>query len=416
MDILAEELAPVSRKQDAVAFLEDVLQSRTSYDSYFTSLPEDGSVVQDIAEVDAQLVQLEKQMKEILTKGEEPIFKVLLADPLEGQLSLIKQEIDQLWEFSKEKPDHGLQQEQGGQQQHTDTEWLDEPEESKEDAFHVALSKLKQNTSTKDDNLGNVLENLSSISDLLELPMIVSTCVKTGHYQEALMCYSHARTLPLKFPGVSLVQSIVNEIRKEITTTMLEGLVKLLRSNLTVNAIKKTVTYLSSVPPFSDNPQALQQVFLTMRYKFIEAEIASYTIDDTTTDTVKEMMLKRKIEVVREHVYGTVSVFTSTFTSQTADVDIPLFEEKSRPVPTSIALLQFVNECSDMLVQELVRYKHHATESVCLQLVYCSFRLSDNNVNFHHLFINKLWENSVFSKAQLQSAMEKRKELASKYY
>ncbi|SCV99368.1 LAFE_0A01640g1_1 [Lachancea fermentati] len=419
MDVLLDDLAGcLSDSEVGKSIMSDVLQSRTTYEDYFSSQPQPGSIVEDIAEVEAEISTLERQLRGILTDHKDELFDLLLKDPIESQLSSMLLEMDQLWEL--EKKEAGLDSEGEADKDNTGLDITDGNDtQAQEDAFHVALEKLKRHaskTASEDDGLAVVLANLSSVNEILELPALVATCVKTGHYQEALMCHSHARGLILKFPNVGIVQELVSTTTKEVTTTMLQGLVKLLSTNLSVNAMKKIVTYLSSIPPFSDNRAALLQVFLTMRYQFVCSEIKSYQIDEISTQTITEMLVKRKIEVVREHVYSSLVVFPSMFDLSTEPVVMPLFGEKKPPIATNVSLLVYVEQCTDALLSELLPHKSGLSDSVCLQLVYCAFRLADSNQNYYHLFLNKIWESGAFSLTQLQNAMEKRRELASKYY
>lgn len=199
--------------------------------------------------------------------------------------------------------------------------------------------------------------------------------------------------------------------------------------------MKKILSYLEAIEPFDTNIRSLQQLLLTMRYKFVTEEIESYQILKDTNDSVKEMLIKRKIECIREHVYGTVSVFNSLFQSETKCMYIPLLDQvepiskdladsqdtkdetatKKTEFETSLPLLKFINECTNYLTDQLHGHKDYLTESVCLQLVYCSFRLGDANLNYHNLFMNKLLEKGLFSQAVLESAIAKRLELAARY-
>ena len=197
---------------------------------------------------------------------------------------------------------------------------------------------------------------------------------------------------------------------------MLQGLVKMLKHNLSTNPMKKILTYLSSIPPFSSNPQALIQVFLSMRYNFVNTEMASFQITELTNDTMRELLIKRKIEAFREHVYSALAILPSTFDVPTQKIAIPLLGVPKKPLSTNPLTLLFIKNCCDLLIQELTPYRSLLSESVCLQLVYCSFRLADCSQNYHHLFMNKIQEAELFSTPQLSAAMGKRRELASKYY
>ncbi|SCU98723.1 LADA_0H14972g1_1 [Lachancea dasiensis] len=417
---------PASDDGAVESFLMSKLQSKDSYDAYFTSLPLQGSIVEDIAEVQAQLSVLERELRSELVQNKEEVCDSLSNQDIELQLDLILEQIDQLWELENpelpaaEAPDVFASLQMPSNERAS--KGMDE--------FQVALQKLKQqardetgrNSDTKRDNLGLVLTNWNALNELLELPTLASTCIKTGHYQEALLCHSHARSLVYKFPAVSIIRHIADAISHEVRTTMLQGLVKMLQQNISANPMKKILTYLLSIPPFDTNPQALLQVFLTMRYKFVCAEMDSFSITELANETMGELLVKRKIEAFREHVFNAISILqiqSEAFNLKSyeeASISIPLLGEPRKAIHTNPLILMFVETCCDALIASLRSHQSFLSVSVCLQLVYCSFRLADSNSNYHHLFINKIREAELFSSDELIAAMDKRRELANKYY
>ena len=314
-------------------------------------------------------------------------------------------------------------------------------------------------------------------------------------------------SLRSRFPGSSIVDEICENVLNEISTTMLTGLVRLLSTNVSVNSLKKILKYLNSIPPFDGKTnKALLSIFLAMRYKFITDEIASYSLDiESSNESLIEMMIKRKIEVLREHVYMSLNVFVKTFMYDKSDLEIPFPIEletaalktsesdeeekeekeegekkaenteekglekvedkvedkeedeagdkaegegeevkeeeqemekvreteeekkidavavpgepsgmtsslrKESKIPTNALMLQFVDKCVTYILDDLTRGSSNVklSDSVCLQLVYCSFRLSDLNRNYHHLFLNKINETSLFTTEQLARAIDK---------
>ncbi|SCV04885.1 LANO_0G13564g1_1 [Lachancea nothofagi CBS 11611] len=413
-------------------FLITKLQCKDSYDAYFSSQPLPGSVVEDIAEIEAQISKLERELRSTLVESKEAISNVLCNEPVEPQLASMLAQIDQLWELENQEPARSTQdqyQDLFTSLEEPVEEPVDEPQEAEIDEFHAALEKLKSHASADNSSLNNnhnnlalVLTNWRSINELLELPTLTATCIKTGHYQEALLCHSHIRSLAEKFPTANIIRHIADSISHEITTTMLHGLVKMLQQNISANPMKKILMYLLSIPPFSNNPQVLIQVFMSMRHKFVCAEMDSFQITEMSNDTMRELLIKRKIEAFREHVYNALAIIKSQSeqfdlkTHESPKISIPLLQEPKKPAATNPLTLLFVETCCDALLSSLKPYKTSLSVSVCLQLVYCSFRLADCNPNYHHLFVNKISEAELFSTAELTTAMDKRRELANKYY
>ncbi|SCU97821.1 LAFA_0G13498g1_1 [Lachancea sp. 'fantastica'] len=421
----------------AESFLTEQLKARDSYDAYFSSMPLPGSVVEDIAEIEAQISAQERKLRNLLVENKQALCDSLCNEQIEPQLSAMLTQIDELWEV--EKTEAVKERPSEAQGPHGDfwallNEPMEEDQQPKDgsDELNAALRKLQLravNSTDGDlnnarDNLALVLTHWNSVSELLELPTLTSTCIKTGHYQEALMCHTHARGLVEKFPQITIIRHMADSISREITTTMLQGLVKMLQQNLSANPIKKILSYLSSIPPFDENPQALVQVFLAMRHKFVCSEMNSFEITELTNDTMRELLVKRKIEAFREHVYNALAILQSQPELFNNDnhhhhkfkISMPLLDEPKKPITTNPLMLLFVEQCCDALIRSLAPQKDSLSVSVCLQLVYCSFRLADCNPNYHHLFIRKIQEANLVSATDLSTAMDKRRELANKYY
>ncbi|AJS62246.1 AEL_collapsed_G0041050.mRNA.1.CDS.1 [Saccharomyces cerevisiae] len=607
-DDLTEE-----QKRLSLDFLQDILQSNTKdYESYFSSRAVPGSITEDIAEIDAELSALDRKIRKTLLDNKSQIIGNILENDDRAQLDDIAKSLEQLWELDtniNKAADRNVTNDDINNESVSIDDFLEDDKEDndtgrimttesnnlarkkKEDEFHKALSRLRNRISTKEDDkddirsdtLVTVLENLDSITDLMELPFLARTCIRTGHYQEAVMLYTHTTSLRSRFPGSTIVDEVCEKVLNEISTTMLSGLVKLLSTNVSVNSLKKILQYLNSIPPFDGKTnKSLLSVFLAMRYKFITDEIASYPLDvESSNESLIEMMVKRKIEVLREHVYMSLNVFLKSFLYDTNDLEIPFPEElestvlringtneekeieekeketkkeeyqkqdsvanneedvtenksiedvqeevqgkvegeddgaerkteneienetvnktedkaekekeeevntkdnkaekeeevntkdnkaekeeeeinkvevtpeepsksidnkaekeeeeinkvevtpeepskkirtskRENKIPTNAVMLQFVDKCITYVLKDLTRGLNSIklSDSVCLQLVYCSFRLCDLNRNYHHLFLKKINDTSLFTTEQLARAIDKRAELASKY-
>ncbi|CAI5134727.1 ANM_HP_G0226310.mRNA.1.CDS.1 [Saccharomyces cerevisiae] len=562
-DDLTEE-----QKRLSLDFLQDILQSNTKdYESYFSSRAVPGSITEDIAEIDAELSALDRKIRKSLLDNKSQIIGNILENDDRAQLDDIAKSLEQLWELDtniNKAADRNVTNDDINNESVSIDDFLEDDKEDndtgrimttesnnlarkrKEDEFHKALSRLRNRISTKEDDkddirsdtLVTVLENLDSITDLMELPFLARTCIRTGHYQEAVMLYTHTTSLRSRFPGSTIVDEVCEKVLNEISTTMLSGLVKLLSTNVSVNSLKKILQYLNSIPPFDGKTnKSLLSVFLAMRYKFITDEIASYPLDvESSNESLIEMMVKRKIEVLREHVYMSLNVFLKSFLYDTNDLEIPFPEElestvlringtneeketkkeeyqkqdsvanneedltenksiedvqeevqgkvegeddgaerkteneienetvnktedkaekgkeeevntkdnkaekeeeeinkvevtpeepskkirtskRENKIPTNAVMLQFVDKCITYVLKDLTRglKSIKLSDSVCLQLVYCSFRLCDLNRNYHHLFLKKINDTSLFTTEQLARAIDKRAELASKF-
>ena len=532
-DLITDGTTPTNEADRSyyLQVLEETLQSETrDYTKYFSSRAVDGSIVEDIAELDAEISILERNVKSVLVSNKDTVKQELFGKS-EGVVMLegIKESLEQLWEIDNSESKSEVKKTGDSNDELSIEEFLESKDQelmvdgsggklsagndnksggSKADGndeFHKALRRLRSrisqgvtnnnnnnnnnNNSSNNTNAGtntttnrlyagsnglaSVLENLPSIIDLMELPSLARICIRTGHYQEAIMLFTHTNTLRLKFPESVIVDKICDSVANEITTTMQTGLVKLLATNLSVNSMKKILKYLGSIPPFykqanltswgtTDSTDfktqkiddSLLLVFLEMRARFIENEVMSYSIDNSSSSSSStssesssgsslEIAIKSQIEVIREHIYMSLTTFMKSNEVNLTPISIPInhtllqteiitnandnkpFEFHNSQTPTSLPMLQFVNRCLSFLLSQIKRQikqnKRDAspsktnTDSICLQLVYCSFRLNDLNPNYHNLFLNKILETELFSVEQIIGGIVKRCELASRF-
>lgn len=544
MDVIYERLklnnivSDNEEREHCLKTLNEILQSPDrDYETYLSSQALDQTIVEEIGEIDAELSILEKKLKKILVQNKEMVSTQILDETLnESLLHQLHEDLEQLWEMDPQniQGNSNISPEKKDEQLISVDELLETDDTTKMDSqsfssshtnnkpkddFHIALDKLRERINKKkhkeemQENLTFILINLQNITDLMELPFLTRTCIRTGHYQEAIMIFSYCKSLKTKFPDSDIVKGIFNNVLNEISNTMAVGLVKLLTTNLSVNSIKKILNYLSVIPPFDvKGSNALLNVYLSMRYEFIRSEILSYSLDTHTemNDSLVEMIIKRKIEVVREHLYSSLNIYSQTFSIESIPILIPLikditdklipskdrknikdtitannilkdedgsaqnenteeqpvqnesekisptqsnavsgddnrnvktketkhdniatkdkedeeeeydlipqFQLQTNMVDTNPLMLQMVNKCVNCLLEE---FKNVSTEilnnSICLQLIYCSFRLNDLNINYHYCFLNRLFESRLFTKDQIVQAVKKRAELASRY-
>lgn len=559
MDIVLESIIDPSwnlnsaEKEKSIKYLEELLSNEDKdYENYFSSQAISGTIVEDITEIDAQIVVHDKEVRKVLLENKDETLKDILGTNVIDKLNEFQKQLSMLWEIKDDSKTTDSSYNNYNISSIENNKLLEEllnqdfddvdntriasqegsnstkKQQENEDEFHQAVHKLRDRINQSKENAmfgkgtsAVVLDNITEVTELMELPFLARTCIKTGHYQEAVMLYTHTKSLLVKFHGSELMAEICKNVSAEITTTMLTGLVKLLSTNVYVNSLKKILKYLAAIPPFDEKDNsALLQVFLSMRYIFIQKEISSFSLDtNASNDTLLEIMIKRKIEVLREFTYTSLNIFSSSFKVQTIDIVVPLAKEldiniplrngivdkkegnelnedpekeqekkdnseeakeeqeekddsvdakkvtttttdkqskteednntneevsaskddkaeatnekeainseditkegeANKKIPTSPFMLQFINECINYLLQDLLaaNLKSELSDSVYLQLIYCSFRLKDLNVNYHNLFLNKLRETpSLFNIIQTRKAIQKRYELASRY-
>lgn len=173
-----------------------------------------------------------------------------------------------------------------------------------------------------------ILLNIDAILDILELPTLCRLCILQGNYQEALEISTLVKMLIIKFPKLVTFQKIQEQIEKELQL-MVRGLIKLLNTNLKQSNILKIFQILnrpdlvSSSAGTHNNDQrsilrnkSLKIIYLNSRFKFVTNEVANLK---PLLKLKKLTYLKRYIEVYREYLFNSLSIYYAIFGSNSLE-------------------------------------------------------------------------------------------------
>lgn len=234
--------------------------------------------------------------------------------------------------------------------------------------------------------------NVDRISDILELPALLSTAVSsssssaansgpaagslsTSKYSTALDLYSHIKRLQSLYPDSPLIKDIVlqaEDAMKDMTTNLIAGL---RTQNMRLAAAMRTVGWLRRVAPELENPRgkrgstgpdegAFGALFLVCRLASLVSTLEALEplrelADQETkrrTDGAKaeqtssksnawsggqqtERFLKRYIEIYREQSFAIVSLYKNIFTTETPDNELvaaSISGLKTKPPPKQV--------------------------------------------------------------------------------
>lgn len=178
----------------------------------------------------------------------------------------------------------------------------------------------------------SLLLKMDSVLDVLELPTLCRLCIMQGNYHEALEVAMLVKMHVIKLPNLSTFKVLEKKIDVELRS-MVRGLVKLLNTNLKQSNILKIFQILNRpdliaiAAQNSDNAasispelreRALKIIYLNSRFRFITTE----------TSTLKPLLklkkltyLKRFIEVYREHLFNSLSIYHAIFRTTKIDTD-----------------------------------------------------------------------------------------------
>jgi len=205
-----------------------------------------------------------------------------------------------------------------------------------------------------------VLEQHEKIRDLLEIPLLIDTCVRNGYFAEALSLASHAKTLAGNASSSSkspplILSSVLSEVHHSIMQMLLSLLTTLYEPNRKLPALWKAINFLRkmdvfgpsspfastppqtkpSVPPLdgdkpldfiADNISNEEQIALTflvgresclkVTLEACGSDISRLTQHSELDEREKEDLaryLKRYIDLWREGVYDIITQYSTIF-------------------------------------------------------------------------------------------------------
>ncbi|EMG47521.1 COG8 Conserved oligomeric Golgi complex subunit 8 [Candida maltosa Xu316] len=242
--------------------------------------------------------------------------------------------------------------------------------------------------STIDIN-NTILNKIDSVLDILELPTLCKLCILQGNYQESLEISIYIQSLMIRYPKITLFQQINQQIDQELQV-MVKGLIKLLNTNLKQNHVLKIFQILNKLFDTSRNSDlVLIKIYLNSRFKFILNEVSSLK---PLIKFNKLTYLKRYIEIYREFIFSSLSVYNIIFKNNSQDVIIG----------------QFVRSLINLLCQEFKRYlpdiksqksnSSYETEidlassidGLILQLIYLCRSLASFHLDFEPIILLEL--------------------------
>lgn len=254
------------------------------------------------------------------------------------------------------------------------------------------------------------MNNIDSVLDILELPTLCKLCILQGNYQESLEISTYIQSLMIRYPKITLFKTINEQIDYELKV-MIKGLIKLLNTNLKQNHILKIFQILHKLFDNNnnnndnnyenwdiDNESILITIFLNSRFKFIINEISSLK---PLIKFNKLTYLKRYIEIYREFMFNSLSIYNIIFKNKTHNQN----QQQQKQI---IIINQFIQSLVKLLCQEFKHYLpdikskkiDHSIESefelkssidgLILQLIYLCRSLTGFGLDFEPIILLEL--------------------------
>lgn len=284
-------------------------------------------------------------------------------------------------------------------------------------------NEVSQNTTNESlayltDKDSAILANIDSILDLLELPSLCKICTLQGNYQEALEISLLAKSLKVKFPGVSIFTKINTQINMELQL-IIKNLIKLLNTNLKQNNLLKIFNILNQLDLIHSNDDLinpaqseektrfLKLIYLNSRYKYIVNDINNLT---PLIKFNKVTYLKRFIETYRTEIYHSISMFFTICQS---------LGLASNEAEDNLLICQFVKNLSYWLIDQIKLHLPSSSEQdksqldgLILQLIYLCKSLAKFHQNFESLITWELcYKQQIISESDWLSNLARVKNL-----
>ncbi|KAF9345249.1 hypothetical protein BGX34_004909, partial [Mortierella sp. NVP85] len=127
--------------------------------------------------------------------------------------------------------------------------------------FVTSLSHCSTNVSPileRQHVLSSILATHSQLLEVLEIPLLMETCVRNGYYNEALELASHVQRLVSRYPGIGIIQEIELKVAqgKEM---MLVQLLAQLREPIKLPVALKIVGFLRRIGSFNSRQETEEE-------------------------------------------------------------------------------------------------------------------------------------------------------------
>lgn len=302
--------------------------------------------------------------------------------------------------------------------------------------FSTKYSKITDNAALERRKKAMQLaRNVDRLSDILELPSLLSTAVSAASansgagaasttYSSALDLHAHIKRLRTLYPESPLIQDVASQAEdamKEMTTNLIAGL---RTQNLRLAAGMRTVGWLRRVAPDLESLQsdggagtgegALGAIFLICRLSHLVSTLEALEplrelADQETQRRVNnkdkadswsegqqtDRYLKRYIEIFREQSFAIVSLYKNIFSSEQSDAEpaisgrraVEAHKGQSQSVrsndplqrlPSALATfpMHLVQLLTDTMKAYLPNVRDRSSrESLLTQLLYCAASL-----------------------------------------
>ena len=226
------------------------------------------------------------------------------------------------------------------------------------------------------NKITSVLDHQHVLTDLLEIPQLMETCVWNGYYSEAMDLASHVRLLQVRYP-LSVVKSIQQQVQAS-SDLMLVQLISHLQKPIRLAAAMNVVGFLRRMDVFQSETE-LRMVFLRCRHDFLQQRLTRVKRDISDDARQKSQdafeYLKRFIDVMREQMFEIGTQYISIFSNEQGTL-------LSDYMVTIAGLIKSTLHTYLPMIEDT-----SALASLLTQLQYCGMSLGRIGLDFRHILV-----------------------------
>ena len=230
-----------------------------------------------------------------------------------------------------------------------------------------------------------MIDNQVALLELLEIPQLMDTCVRSALFDEALDLYHYATALVRRHPSIGIIADIVHEMtatKKQMEASLLN----LLSTHIQLSQCLKIVSYLRRLDGYDE--ATLRQQFLTCREQYLytlQASIAgggsSGGVGGSGGGAVGGYeYLSKFLDGQRVHLFDIVTQYRAIFVDDTVAAD----EERS---DDGGLLYRWIHHRVSILLDTLAKQLPSITEGSYIynlieQCSYCGASLARVGIDF----------------------------------
>ncbi|XP_039284886.1 conserved oligomeric Golgi complex subunit 8 [Nilaparvata lugens] len=132
----------------------------------------------------------------------------------------------------------------------------------------------------------------AQLLQVLEMPQLMETCIRQGHFEEALQLSAHVRRLASKHKDIPIIVSIVGEV-ESCRRALRQRLLAELRTDVRLPRCLQLVGYLRRMLHTSSPPAELRLNFLMARDAWFQSLLAAIPTNDANQHLMKTLELSR---------------------------------------------------------------------------------------------------------------------------